>query len=426
MVRASRNAPSSSRLLAALGIVFLAAGPGRADDQAVVTAVLDTGIDATHPAFTGRLVPGRDFVFPGDPDPDDEHGGSHGTHVTGLCLGADRTPQGAEAELAARLRALPLRVADAVGAVAATDFRRAVEHAVGSGARVLNASIAFEPAEAPLVRAAFLLLAERDVVVVVPAGNLGADLDAAATYPAAWDLPNVIVVAGYNVSTDALWAASGRGRTRAHLAAPSVLVAGPAIGGGTTCLSGTSHAAPQVAYAAALLRAAHPDWDAARVKAHLLATARRVASLEGRVACGGVLDVAAALGQGPAEDGGSTTPAERLAAARRSLERLPADHPNRRAATSARALSGFLRTNAGDCAVFREILAAELADDGALDLSRADVETLLAAVTLDPDVLWCTDRALVVHVADLARRAVQETRGGTPPRRGLVGALDTD
>jgi hypothetical protein len=392
-----------SLLLTTLIVGSLASAAAAEGEE--VLAVLDTGIDAKHPAFSNRLVPGKDTVFPGDDDPSDERGDSHGTHAAGLTIGFGRRVSPHEARLGARIRILPVRVADAIGAVAPRDFRKGAAFAIKSGARVLNASLIFDKSEAHLLHKTFQDLARSDVLVVVPAGNQGQSLDDHPLYPALWKLPNVIVVAGFNPLTGDLWTGSNWSKTLVHIGAPAQRIAGPAIGGGTTYLTGTSQAAPQVAYAAALLRVAHPTWNAARIKATLLQRARPVPSLNAKVSCSGVLDIElaldiASLGSTPQPELDALAQVE---LAQAELQRLPPRDQARRITSKRDSLRWLLRANLGESRVFRAELAAEIVSP---DLAEADFDVLAAAIALDPEILWSRDAALVEKIADMAREAI--------------------
>ncbi len=88
----------------------------------VVVAVVDTGVDLSHPDLRGRLVPGRDFVDPGTP-PDDQQG--HGTFMAGL-IAADTGNNYGVASVAPLAKIMPVRVLDSNGRIV-HDFAHSLE-----------------------------------------------------------------------------------------------------------------------------------------------------------------------------------------------------------------------------------------------------------------------------------------------------------
>jgi len=134
-----------------------------------VVAVVDTGIDAAHPALAGRITAGWDFID-GDNDPDDGNG--HGTHVAGIVAAtADSpTPGGAPAATI-----MPVRVLDATGAGSNETVAQGILWAADHGADVINLSIGDSGPADRFRKGGPVALAIRAVstqaVVVVAAGN---------------------------------------------------------------------------------------------------------------------------------------------------------------------------------------------------------------------------------------------------------------
>ena len=235
------------------------------DASGVIVAVLDTGVDASHPALAGRVLPGIDIAT-GKPVVSD--GAGHGTHVAGIIAAAADGPMRGVAPTA---KILPVRVLG-TGGNANLTIARGIRWAADHGAHVINMSFFIKKGEAGYaeVMKALDYAASKDVVLVKSAGNTGKE---GLTSPA--EHPAIITVGSLNAEeAEDHHKRSGFSSfgDRLDLSAPGGKVLSLKKGGGYTQMSGTSMAAPHVAGLAALVRAQHPDWSAAQVKAHLLAT----------------------------------------------------------------------------------------------------------------------------------------------------------
>lgn len=247
------------------------------DGRNVTVAVLDSGVQANHPALSGRLTAnGRDLLASGGSVPGGEDCRGHGTAVASLIAGKD---QDGFRGIAPRAKIMPIRVNETVGDAPDDEGRKtddnkiaaAIDWAVDHGADVINLSFAYlngdaDPDKHPVFAAAVRRAIERDVVVVAAVGN---NADATDSFPA--NLPDVIGVAAIN-EKGARWQHSTKG-SYVDISAPgeAVLVAWP--GGVYTEQSGTSFATPIVAGTVALLKQLHPDWKAAQFARQLAATA---------------------------------------------------------------------------------------------------------------------------------------------------------
>ncbi|HVM40603.1 MAG TPA: S8 family serine peptidase [Acidimicrobiia bacterium] len=113
-----------------------------ATGSGVTVAVVDSGVDAQHPEFSGRLVNGASWVCgPNASKPcanwDDENG--HGTHVAGI-VAAARDGQGTSG-VAPAARIMPVRVLDAEGSGSTGDVAAGIRYAANHGADVINLSL---------------------------------------------------------------------------------------------------------------------------------------------------------------------------------------------------------------------------------------------------------------------------------------------
>lgn len=295
--------PAAIRLPDALSI---ASGSG------IRVAVLDTGVDATHPLLAPRLLPGRDFVD-GDPDPSEagtrgDPAFGHGTHVAGLV-----------ALSAPSARIMPLRVLDAQGSGTAWALAVAMLHAVDpdgnpatdDGAHVINLSLGGASRTRLLDSIALLAscippdptIPADDLsdpgyasdharcsgfggaVVVAAAGNDGSK--SLKVYPAAEGAYGLISVAA-SAANGRLAGISNSGNW-IQIAAPGDGITSSVPGGWGTW-GGTSMAAPWVSGAAALLRSVDPTLSAKDVVRCLSRTTRALSDTSI-----GQLDMRAAL-----------------------------------------------------------------------------------------------------------------------------------
>lgn len=210
--------------------------------SSLVVGVVDSGIDSSHSMFTGRLLPGYDFVF-GDSTPQDEDG--HGTHVAGTVV--DCTQQ------ATSVRIMPVKVLDEEGYGTISDISSGILYAAENGASVINVSIGGNHSSY-LDRACQRAIA-RGAVLVVASGNEGRIIDKSRSCPA--HLEEAVTVGA--VSTLLITEPYSNYGSTLDVVAPGSDVTSAYPGNLYITWSGTSIAAPHVTACAALLRLAYPD-----------------------------------------------------------------------------------------------------------------------------------------------------------------------
>ena len=236
----------------------------------VTVAVVDGGVDASHPELAGQVLPGAGFGSDAAPDGgrDDDDGG-HGTAMAGIIAARDDGPADAIVGVAPAAKILPV----STGVVADTaEVARAVRWAADHGAGVVNLSLGSPGPAFRMETQAIEYALERDVVVVASAGN-AAPGDLEINSPA--NIPGVVAVTGSN-QRGGFWSGSVTG-PEAAIAAPAPGIRSPVptrvSADGLDTGAGTSNSAAVVSGVAALLRARFPDLDAANVVNRLIRTA---------------------------------------------------------------------------------------------------------------------------------------------------------
>jgi len=129
-----------------------------------------------------------------------------------------------------------------------------------------------------------------NILFIAAAGNSGTDNDATASYPANYDVANVISVAAIT-NTGALASFSQYGATTVDIGAPGAGIWSTTAYNGYSSYSGTSMATPHVTGGAALYASTRPGSTAATIKAAILSNAVPTASLAGKCVTGGRLNV---------------------------------------------------------------------------------------------------------------------------------------
>jgi subtilisin family serine protease len=234
-------------------------------DPSVVVAVIDSGVDLTHPDLDGLpVVAPRDVVWNND-NVADEIG--HGTHVTGTIL-ADTDNALGVAGIAPASTLMPIKVAEGDGFLSFSDVLDAVDWAREHRADIINMSLGGELSteQVALGQPTFTAAREAGILMVAAAGNDGVSY---RMYPASF--AGVVSVTAVDGS-GALAEFSNTGRA-IDLVAPGVDLWSTALGGGYEQMSGTSMAAPHVTGVAALVRAARPGLAVDELEAVLRASA---------------------------------------------------------------------------------------------------------------------------------------------------------
>ncbi len=289
-----------------------------------VVAVIDSGVDYTHPDLAANMwsaPSGFTVTIGGSPvtcaggthgynaitgtcDPMDDFG--HGTHVAGT-IGAVGNNAAGVTGVDWTASIMAIKFLDSTGSGLTSDAIGAIDFAIqakaafagtsGANVRVLNASWGgggFSQALLDEITAAN----SQEMLFVAAAGNgdaqgVGQNDDVSPEYPASYAAPNVVAVAATD-NQDARALFSNYGATSVHLGAPGVDIGSTYPSNQYVYDSGTSMATPHVAGAAALVLAGC-SLTTAELKGDLLNSVDRIASLSGVTVTGGRLNVDRAL-----------------------------------------------------------------------------------------------------------------------------------
>ncbi len=254
----------------------------------VVVAVIDSGVDFTHPDLddniwinTGEIfgdgidndgngyiddLIGWDFVG-NDYNPMDEE--THGTHVAGI-IAAEANDYGMVG-VAYNAKIMPIRVFDANGRGTQGDIIKGIIYAADNGADVINLSLT-TGGYSPEVESAVKYATERGAIVVMAAGNDGGEKP---VYPAAlatdWGIAVGAIDINYNVTDFSNRA--GSDSSLYYVVAPGQDIYSTTPNDTYGFLSGTSMATPYVSGVAALMLSANPDLTPADIRQIIAATA---------------------------------------------------------------------------------------------------------------------------------------------------------
>ncbi len=233
----------------------------------IVIAVVDTGVDYSHPDLSDNMwfntgetpdneidddgngyiddVRGWDF-FGNDKYPMDLHG--HGTHVAGIAAAEGNNAIGITG-VCWTARIMPLRFLDADGYGTVADEISAIDYAIANGAHIINASFG---SYSQFERDAISNANTAGILFIAAAGNDSLNNDTSPFYPASYNLPNIISVAATDQDDNLTWF-SNYGPTTVDVGAPGVNIYSTSPAMNYQYMHGTSVATPHVAGLAALI-----------------------------------------------------------------------------------------------------------------------------------------------------------------------------
>jgi type VII secretion-associated serine protease mycosin len=246
--------------------------------EGVKVAVIDTGIDATHPSLRGSVVGGTDMSGLGSNDGLTLVGESnyHGTMVASILAGRGSFEDESSGVIGTAPKAQLLSVSMAFG-VSGLDtdsqIAKGIVWAVDNGAKVINLSLTRNSVSWPKSwDEAFLYAFENDVVIVAAVGNLS---DGTEQVSAPASIPGVIAVAGVDRELNPSSLSSVKGFT-IGVTAPSEDLVAAYPGGEYRLWSGTSAAAPIVSGLVAMIRSMYPEMNSVNVVNRVIQSARKV------------------------------------------------------------------------------------------------------------------------------------------------------
>jgi len=283
------------------------------DGTGVTVAVLDTGVDLSHPDLSGKIAGTANFTS----EPTAADGNGHGTHVASTVAGSGAASGGRYRGVAPGARLLIGKVLGSDGSGELSGLISGMEWAATSGARVVSISVGAGASDGqdPASLAVNELTARTGALFVIAAGNAGRNGPGTVSAPGS---AAAALTVGAVDKRDRLADFSSRGPLtgsnglKPDVTAPGVnIVAARAAGTSLTSsvpgdgpvddyhtsLSGTSMATPHVSGAAALLAQRHPDWRAPQLKTALTSTAVWNSELSVYEQGAGRIDVARAIRQ---------------------------------------------------------------------------------------------------------------------------------
>ena len=263
--------------------------------KSIKIAVVDTGVDYTHPDLLSQMdvntaelngisgidddgngfiddIYGYNFVLKnGDP----QDGNGHGTHCAGI-IGAAHNSIGV-AGVMAEVKIVALKFLSDNGSGETIDAVAAIDYAIKRGVNVMSNSWGGGEKDQSLEEA--IKAADKaGIIFVTAAGNESSDNDVVASYPANYKVPNIISVASFTIMGSKS-SFSNFGINSVHVTAPGTAIFSTYKKGGYSSLSGTSVAAPFVAGIVGLMLSKNAHLSPSQIKEKLIKTSIQTSKL---------------------------------------------------------------------------------------------------------------------------------------------------
>jgi thermitase len=235
----------------------------------VIVAILDTGVDTTHPDLEANLSPGYNLV---DTSLTVQDGHGHGTAVSGVVAASIDNSICIAGISQSSL--MPVKVVADNGYYENADLVRGILYARDHGARVINMSLGGD--QDTLIEQALDYAWKKGCFICAAAGNFGAD---SSLYPAAY---GHVMSVGYTNSQDERDPGSHYGRN-VDIFAPGTQILSTSLGGGSSAFTGSSLASPEIAGLAALILSVNPGYTNEQVADLIFESADSIETDVGRV-----------------------------------------------------------------------------------------------------------------------------------------------
>lgn len=292
----------------------------------IVIAVLDSGLNFTHPDLQGVAwinpgeiagdgidndssgkiddINGWDFVN-NDNNPTDDHG--HGSNVTGI-IAANRNNSVGIAGMLSGVQILVCKILNSSNSGTTSNLIAAVTYARQRGVTIMNLSLQNYPYSSTL-NTEFTACESAGILLSICAGNQGVNNDTTPNYPSSYPQSNIISVGNHD-RTDVRWSGSfnpsNYGLVSVDLFAPGRDILSTVLGTSYASYTGTSQATPYVTAVCAANKYANPSWKATNIKESVLSSVITRPSFNGVCVTGGRLNsvnaVAHAFRQLPSQD----------------------------------------------------------------------------------------------------------------------------
>lgn len=330
IIKINATAPNDSRYSELWGLNNTGGSGGTADvdidapeawdltrgNSDVVVGVVDTGVLYTHPDLANNMwhnpgeIPSNNIDDDGNGYIDDYYGlnainptqaplddNGHGSHCSGTIAGTGNNGVGVIG-VAHGVKIMALKFINSSGSGSTSDAITAINYAIdmkkaGVNIRVLSNSWG-GAGNSSALESAISQASSNGILFVAAAGNEHSNNDTTSSYPANYNLPNVISVAAVDRAGN-LASFSNYGITKVHVAAPGVSILSTVLSNAYAVYNGTSMATPHVSGVAALLLSREPSLSVQTLKTRIISSAKPLSSLNGMVQSGGIVSAYRAL-----------------------------------------------------------------------------------------------------------------------------------
>jgi hypothetical protein len=275
-------------------------------DPKVVIGVIDTGVDYSHADLMPNLLR-NPAEIPANNIDDDSNGyvddifginainnsgkplddNAHGTHVSGT-IGADGNNFIGISGVAQNIRIMSCKFLDANGSGSTSDAIQCLQYFANLKTRAKNPINIVatnnswgSSSSSNALRDAIKAHEKLGILFVAAAGNEAANNDISPSFPANYELSNIISVAATD-HKDTLASFSNYGKRSVHVGAPGVRILSTVLNQGYALLSGTSMATPHVTGLIAIIKSAFPSLDARQIKNLVLSSGVPISSLQNK------------------------------------------------------------------------------------------------------------------------------------------------